>query len=214
MAVSALHACGRSAEIPAFLAKRFPERDGKLLTTMLERGLNCPPTSSLGRLFDAASGLLGLRAEARYEGQAAMALECIAASYGVVEAMPDGVILNNGIADFTPLLFRLADCDDAAYGAALFHATLAEGLSRWVNTIPQEDYLNAIPQGDFLRGAVHKQKTAKIIIGGGCAMNAVLMTALRQALQESGLTVFEAQQAPPNDGGLALGQAWVARSAY
>ncbi|MDZ4317191.1 MAG: carbamoyltransferase HypF [Azonexus sp.] len=203
MAASALHACGRSAEIPAFLVKRFPGRDGKLLTTMLERGLNCPPTSSLGRLFDAASGLLGLRAEARYEGQAAMELECIAAAHGVVEAMPDGMRLNQGIADFTPLLSRLADCDDPAYGAALFHATLAEGLSRCVN---------AIPQGDFLRGAVYKQKTAKIIISGGCAMNAVLMTGLRQALQENGLTVFEAQQAPPNDGGLALGQAWVARN--
>ncbi|MDP3440219.1 MAG: hypothetical protein Q8R95_11530, partial [Azonexus sp.] len=64
----------------------------------------------------------------------------------------------------------------------------------------------------FLRGAVYKQKTAKIIISGGCAMNAVLMTGLRQALQENGLTVFEAQQAPPNDGGLARGQAWVARN--
>jgi hydrogenase maturation protein HypF len=73
--------------------------------------------------------------------------------------------------------------------------------------------VKAIPQEDYLNATVHKQKTAKIIIGGGCAMNAVLMTALRQALQENGLTVFEAQQAPPNDGGLALGQAWVARSA-
>lgn len=212
MAASVLHACGRSAEIPAFLAKHFPRRDGKLLTTMLERGLNCPPTSSLGRLFDAAAGLLGLRAEARYEGQAAMELECIAASYGAVQAMPDGMQLNQGIADFTPLLSRLADCDDQAYGAALFHATLAEGLACWVNAVAQGDFLNAIPQEDFLRGALHQQKTAKIVIGGGCAMNAVLMTALRQALQENGLTVFEAQQAPPNDGGLALGQAWVARN--
>ena len=44
-----------------FLAKRYPERDGKLLITMLERGLNCPQTSSLGRLFDAAAGLFGFK---------------------------------------------------------------------------------------------------------------------------------------------------------
>jgi hydrogenase maturation protein HypF len=202
MAVSALHACGRSAEIPRFLAKHFPERDGKLLASMLERGLNCPQTSSLGRLFDAAAGLLGLRAEACYEGQAAMELECLAASYGVVEPMLNGMQLNQHIADFTPLLSRLADCDDQAYGAALFHTTLAGGLASWVS---------AITHGDFPSAAVHEQKTAKIVIGGGCAINAVLMTALRQALQQYGLTVFEAQQAPPNDGGLALGQAWVAR---
>jgi hydrogenase maturation protein HypF len=84
----------------------------------------------------------------------------------------------------------------------LFHTTLAGGLASWVS---------AITHGDFPSAAVHEQKTAKIVIGGGCAINAVLMTALRQALQQYGLTVFEAQQAPPNDGGLALGQAWVAR---
>lgn len=193
MAVSVLYACGRSHEIPGFLAKRYPERDGKLLITMLERGLNCPQTSSLGRLFDAAAGLLGLRAEAHYEGQAAMELECLAAQFGEVPPLRNGMVFSQGIIDFKPLLSHLADCDDPKYGAALFHATLAKGLA------------------DSLIATVHGQKIAKTVIGGGCAMNAVLLTALRQQLEAAGVAVYEARQLPANDGGVALGQAWVAR---
>jgi len=193
MAASALAACGRQAEIADFVARRYPGRDGARLTMMLERRLNCPATSSLGRLFDAAAGLLGLRAEARYEGQAAMELEGLAAAHGAVDPLPGGMVVRGDIADFTPLLSRLADCAAAPYGAALFHATLAAGLAEW------------------LLAAVDREKVAKIAVGGGCAMNAVLMPALRRQLEAGGVSVFEAELAPPNDGGLALGQGWVAR---
>ena len=103
------------------------------------------------------------------------------------------MVVRGQLADFTPLLSRLADCADAPYGAALFHATLAAGLAEW------------------LLAAVDREKVAKIAVGGGCAMNAVLMPALRRQLEAGGASVFEANQAPPNDGGLALGQGWVAR---
>jgi hydrogenase maturation protein HypF len=146
--------------------------------------------------------LLGVRAEVRYEGQAAMELEGLAAAHGAVDPLPGGMVMRGEVADFTPLLSRLADCADVSHGAALFHATLAAGLAEW---------LLAVPQGDFLRGAVDREKVAKMAIGGGCAMNAVLMKALRQRLEASGASVFEAKLAPPNDGGLALGQGWVAR---
>jgi hydrogenase maturation protein HypF len=191
MAVSAMHAAGLSAQVPAWLARRYPERDAKPLLTMLDKNLRCPPTSSLGRLFDAAAGLLGLRSESLYEGQAAMELEGLAATYGLVAAMPGGMVLNENIADFSPLLIALADCDDPGYGAALFHATVAAGLTRFVT--------------------VNRENCSKIAIGGGCAMNSVLMTALRQQLSSAGFTVLEANLAPANDGGLALGQAWLAR---
>ena len=193
MAASALEACGRRAEIADFIARRHPGRDGARIAMMLERRLNCPATSSLGRLFDAAAGLLGLRGEARYEGQAAMELEGLAAAHGAVDALPGGMVMRGQVADFTPLLSRLADCVAAPYGAALFHATLAAGLAEW------------------LLAAVDRENLAKIAIGGGCAMNAVLMSALRRHLEAQGVVVFEAKLAPPNDGGLALGQGWVAR---
>jgi hydrogenase maturation protein HypF len=193
MAVSALHAGGMSAQIPGWLARHYPERDAKPLLAMLDKNLRCPPTSSLGRLFDAAAGLLGLRAESLYEGQAAMELEGLAATHGTVQPLVGGMVLNEHVADFSPLLLALAACNDPGYGAALFHATLANGLADWLTV------------------TVNCEKLSKIAIGGGCAMNSVLMTALRQQLFNAGITVLEANQAPANDGGLALGQAWLAR---
>jgi hydrogenase maturation protein HypF len=134
-----------------------------------------------------------MRAESRYEGQAAMELEGLAAACGPVAALPGGWNIRYGVLDFSPLVPALLECDDASYGAALFHATLAAGLAEWALV------------------AVDGQKGAKIAVGGGCAMNAVLMSALRGHLDEAGATLLEARQAPPNDGGLALGQGWVAR---
>jgi hydrogenase maturation protein HypF len=193
MAVSALHAAGLSARVPAWLAKRYPQRDAVPLLSMLDKNLRCPPTSSLGRLFDAAAGLLGVRDESFYEGQAAIELEGYAATHGALPAMPGGMVLQQNVADFSPLLITLADCDNPGYGAALFHATLAKCLAEWIIS------------------AVNAEKLSKIAIGGGCAMNTILMTALREHLIAAGIVVFEAIQVPANDGGLALGQAWVAR---
>lgn len=196
MAVSALHGAGLGYRIGAWLKKRYPERDAGPLLTMLARDLRCPPTSSLGRWFDAAAGILGLRAEARYEGQAAMELEGLAVACGPLPPLADGWRIQHGVLDFSPLVFALLDCDDAAYGAALFHATLAAGLAEWT------------------LAAVDREKGAKIAVGGGCAMNVVLMSALRVHLEAAGVTLLEARQAPPNDGGLALGQGWVARRMF
>ncbi len=196
MAVSALHVAGLGYRIGAWLKKRYPERDAGPLLTMLARDLRCPPTSSLGRWFDAVAGILGLRAESRYEGQAAMELEGLAAARGPVVPFAGGWRIRDGVLDFSPLVPALLDCDDAAYGAALFHATLAAGLAEWT------------------LAAVDREKVAKIAVGGGCAMNAVLMSALRQRLEAAGVTLLEARQVPPNDGGLALGQGWVARRMF
>jgi len=205
MAVAALHGAGLGYRVGGWIKQYYPSRDPGPLLTMLARNLRCPPTTSLGRWFDAAAGLLGLRDLMQYEGQAAMELEGLAARHGPVEPLAGGYALREDgkVLDFSPLLQALLGCkDNAAYGAALFHATVASGLAAWVN---------AIPQGDFLRGAVAPKREAKIAIGGGCAMNAVLMAALRRHLEAADIDLLEARQAPSNDGGLALGQAWAAR---
>lgn len=207
MALSALHGAGLGYRVGGWLKQRYPERDGGPLLTMLARDLRCPPTSSLGRWFDAAAGLLGVCEMSQYEGQAAMLLESLAVAHGPVPPLADGFALRDGGLDLSPLIGALLVCHDAAEGAALFHATVAAGLAAWV--------VQALaPQGGFLRGAVHGSNEAKIAVGGGCAMNALLMTALHRHLETAGLTLLEARQAPPNDGGLALGQAWLARKMF
>ncbi|MDP2794284.1 MAG: carbamoyltransferase HypF [Sulfurisoma sp.] len=207
MAASALHLLGRGDEIerrfPGKLCEavpcmpgtplRGPASPGTTLREMLERGVNCPPTSSCGRWFDAAAGLLGVRDIAAYEGQAAMLLEGLAEGHGAVEPLADGWRIDAaGVLDLAPLLARLVDEKDAGHGAALFHATLAQALAQWA-----------------LRAAA-SAGIRRIALGGGCFLNRVLAGALGGRLEDAGMDVFEARQAPPNDGGLSLGQAWVA----
>jgi hydrogenase maturation protein HypF len=201
MAVSALHGAGFGYRVGGWIKQYYPSRDPGPLLTMLARNLRCPPTTSLGRWFDAAAGLLGVRDLMHFEGQAAMELEGLAARHGAVEPLADGYAVreDGSILDFSPLLPALMGCkDDAAHGAALFHATVAAGLADW-----------AIATVNGKKGP--KLKSPAIAVGGGCAMNAVLMTALKKHLAVAGIDVLEARQAPPNDGGLALGQAWVTR---
>lgn len=205
MAVAALHGAGLGYRVSDWIRQTWPARDPGPLLTMLARQLRCPPTSSLGRLFDAAAGLLGVRDVNHYEGQAAMELEGFAARYGPVAALPDGYVLqeNGKVLDFSPIVPVLLDYrNNPARGAALFHATVAAGLAAWI--------LAALARYEA-NPAVNPKNGQKIAIGGGCAMNVVLMNALRSQLEAAGVVVLEARLAPPNDGGLALGQAWVAR---
>ena len=202
MAVAALHGAGLGYRVGGWIKQHYPTRDPGPLLTMLARQLRCPPTTSLGRWFDAAAGLLGVRDLMHYEGQAAMELEGLATKHGEVEALPGGYALleKGAVLDFSPILNALMGCQDAAHGAALFHATVAAGLAEWAALATKA------------AGAAGGR--AKIAVGGGCALNAVLMAALRRHLEAASVDLLEARQVPANDGGLALGQAWVARQSW
>ena len=89
------------------------------------------------------------------------------------------------------MLFRSAP--DAATGAAWFHAGLADALVAWAAR------------------AAERAGLRTIVAGGGCWLNALLAGRVRAGLAERGLRLLEARRVPPNDGGLALGQAWVAQ---
>jgi hydrogenase maturation protein HypF len=196
MAAAALQRAGQGIDIK----ERFPgQPEAEALTQMLARGLRCPPTSSLGRWFDAAAGLLGVRETSAYEGQAAMLLEALAGNGGAplsAAALADWVPITPGnTLDPTPLIAWLADparSADPARAAALFHQAIADGLARWVI---------AAAEANGLR---------RVALGGGCFLNALLTSLLVPRLTAQGLQVFAARQAPSNDGGIALGQAWVA----
>lgn len=188
MAASVLHALGRGEEIE----RRFALPAAGAVWQMLERNFNSPPTSSCGRWFDAAAGLLGVREASAFEGQAAMLLEGLAQAYGPVAPMNGGYTLVGGVLNLLPLLATLSETRDASHGAALFHATLAEALVEWVAAKRAETGLN------------------DVVFGGGCFLNRLLSADLAARLEALGAKVYQACQIPPNDGGLALGQAWVA----
>lgn len=202
MGAAALFELGRGAEIAA----RFGS-SAVMIATMLEKRLNTPRTSSAGRWFDAAAGLFGVKPVTSFEGQAAILFEALAAGFGAVEPMAggyaiedaliDGVAVEGGMLNLLPLLARLAGmrAGAAGQGAALFHATLAAALADWVAR------------------AASAQGIENIALGGGCFHNRILSAALRARLEARGLRVFEAARLPPGDGGLSLGQAWVAQHA-
>lgn len=190
MGAAALHALGRGGEIPG----RFSgQRLAPDIRRLLHRGVGCPETTSLGRVFDAAAGLLGVLEVSGYEGEAALRLEGLAQGRGSMPPLPGGWRLRGGVLDFTPLLEWLSSPqrDAGEEGATVFHATVAEGLAAWV-----------------LQTA-RKRRLGEIALAGGCLLNRLLLTDLRARLEEGGLRVFEPVALPPGDGGLSLGQAWV-----
>jgi hydrogenase maturation protein HypF len=162
MAAAALALAGRGAAI----AQRFADEPAAgTVAAMLTRGLHAPETSSLGRWFDAAAGLLGVRRRIAFEGQAAMLLEGLAERYGPVagDASLYAIDEDNAL-DLTALAAHLADVDDAGYGAALFHATVAIALADWAAATARRHGLSTVA------GA------------GGCFLNAILARALRAGL--------------------------------
>lgn len=185
MAAAFLHQIGRGDEI----ARRFKEHPAaRQLHQLLEKNLNTPEVSSCGRLFDTACGLLGIKPKASFEGQAPMLLE------GMVtkpEVVPDGWRIEDGQLDLTHLLTQLIDCQ-AVHGANLFHGTLVEALCEWSAQ------------------AARRQGTKIVLLNGGCFLNHVLASGVVKGLRNRGLSPYLPQQTPPNDGGLSLGQAWIA----
>lgn len=187
MAAAALHALGRGGEIPG---RWSGQPAAATVQGMLASGFNCPQTSSMGRLFDAAAGLLDICPQQQHEGEAAVALQQLAERHGPLAPLASGCRAGDSL-DFLPLLACLADTTDAGAGAALFHATVAHGLADW------------------LRRAAELTGIRVVACGGGCFLNRHLLQGLQQALAGSGLTVLTAQRVSPGDSGLALGQAWI-----
>jgi hydrogenase maturation protein HypF len=185
MAASVMHVLGRGHEIPTRL-RDYPHAG--LLPQLLEKRLNTPLTSSCGRLFDAASSLLGVTRISQYEGQAAMQLESLVTR---PEMLPKGWRKEEGYFNMLPTLAHLFDMDPIK-GANLFHGTLIAGLAEWVLE------------------AAERLSIDVILLGGGCFLNKVLTEGLIKILAKNGLKTLLSQKLPPNDGGISLGQAWIA----
>lgn len=185
MAVAALMELGRGGEV----LRRFGAVGASpAFVDMVAKGVRAPWTTSCGRLFDAACGLLGVRLSASYEGEAPMVLEALVRAPRVL----DGTWrVKDGVLDVLPLLDALIG-RPAADGADVFHGTLAAALVDW-----------ALP-------AVRAKADGVVVLSGGCVMNRVLTESLVAGFARHGVEALVPRRVPANDGGLSLGQAWIA----
>lgn len=183
MGAAALFALGRGDEI---VLRYASIRGADIIARMLQQNVNCPPTSSCGRLFDAACGLLGIKPFAAFEGEVPMQLERLATR---PEVDAGGWRLQDGVLDMLPLLARLPGLSPER-GADLFHGTLAAAMAEWV------------------RGAVKATGIRRVALSGGCFLNRVLTAALVHRLQGYGLEVLQPLRLQPGDSAVSLGQAW------
>ena len=196
MALAHLHAAGLPwdddlAPVP-FGRTRGPEALDALLN-QIERGLNAPPTSSMGRLFDAAAALAGVRETVNYEAQAAIEFEALADS-DEIGAYSFGYA--NWAIDPCPpwaaLLRDRRDGVDIGRISARFHNGVAQ-MTR-----------------DVCRHLRDAHGLNEVVLSGGVWQNATLLRRTLQLLENSDFTVYTHRLVPANDGGLALGQAVVA----
>jgi len=169
-----------------------------VLRSQLDRGIGCVATSSMGRLFDAIASLLDVRHRIGYEGQAAIELEVLAEEADVSQA-PSGVwpslaVHADSTIDAAPLVRDMVAALRAgvepARLARAFHVAVAAAVVTVVGQVA---------------GTVRT-----VGLTGGVFQNVLLLRECRQRLEAVGYEVLTHRLVPPNDGGLALGQAAVA----
>ncbi|RLC64964.1 MAG: carbamoyltransferase HypF [Chloroflexi bacterium] len=188
----------------------------EVIKRQVERKINSPLTSSMGRLFDAISALLGIRGEIDYEGQAAVELEMAAFSSAIAKPVPSEareldealrqaqksypyrIVEDKGVR-----IVRLQDLlstviEDLQQGTSKgrisvkFHNTVARMVSEMCRLIADETGIN------------------HVALSGGVFQNRLLLRKTVSLLESSGFQVFTHRQVPCNDGGISLGQAVIA----
>jgi len=175
--------------------KEFCAEDQVTLKAQLEKRINTPMTSSMGRLFDAAAALAGVRQTVNYEGQAAIEFEAMAdpdEAGRYAFGMESDQIRVRGAAE--------ALVNDTLMGipiqkiSARFHNGLAEAVRETVQKIRQDTSLRSV------------------VLSGGVWQNMTLLRRTMSLLRQDGFEIFIHREVPTNDGGLSLGQAYIAAS--
>lgn len=193
-----LDASGEEAtKLKIDLMKRIDLGKWDILRTAIDRKVNTPMTSSMGRLFDAVSSLLSIRDEVHYEGQAAIEMEMIA-DHEVKEEYPfrnreDEVPMVIDPAEMIRGIVRdLADGVPSSKISGKFHRTISRMLTETCEAIRSKEKLN------------------RVVLSGGVFQNIFLLSLVTGGLKKSGFEVYTHHLVPPNDGGISLGQAVVA----
>lgn len=217
-----LDVCGseKEAGAEADFLNLCSEQEKKAVFFMLRRNVNTVTSTSAGRLFDAVSAILGIRRISTFEGEASIALEMAAKSYlrehpgyGEKEALQstdysDGKAAHsntdeNGLSEGEDSRFLLPidviigkilsgvhNGEEAGRLAADFHIYLADGILRGAERMRDMTGVNVAA------------------LSGGCFQNMLLVKLCRERLEAAGFTCLTHSLVPPNDGGIALGQAY------
>lgn len=192
----------------AGLLNSLDEQTRSITATMIERGINSPRTSSMGRLFDAATAILGICGQATYEGEPAIELEAAAwraldseiahfpddnAGYSASDpSWLDGPYVLDQKALFEALLGGIEAGAPANRLALDFHVGIARSSARIASDICVHEGIDTVA------------------LSGGVFMNRLLLQLLARELKSAGLTVLVPHTVPVNDGCIAYGQAAVA----
>lgn len=192
------------------LLDSLDEQTRSITATMIERGINSPRTSSMGRLFDAAAAILGICGQATYEGEPAIELEGAAwralgsesicptgnmTSFSVTESSrPDDCHVLNSRSLIEELLEGIGAGVPAGRLALDFHVAVARASARIASEICAREGLDTVA------------------LSGGVFMNRLLLQLLTRELKSVGLTVLVPHSVPVNDGCIAYGQAAIARA--
>ncbi len=169
----------------------------EILKQMIDKNINTPMTSSMGRLFDAISSLLRVRDEVHYEGQAAIELEMITDRETGVEysfhihneKIP---IVIDPAETIRGIVHDLNEGTSSSKISGRFHRTIASLIVKTCETIRSMKNLN------------------RVVLSGGVFQNILLLSLVTKGLRNSGFDVYTHHLVPPNDGGISLGQAVIA----
>ena len=172
-------------------------RTCRALQSMVATGTNSPETSSVGRLFDAVSSLIGLKHEVNYEGQAAIELEAIASRHcdETYEFLFDGT--GNVIKAETVIRGAVEDLLNGlspSQVSAKFHLGVARLITETARRMRDERGLN------------------RVVLSGGVFQNMLLLSDTCRLLEKDNFEVFTHRRVPPNDEGICLGQAAIANA--
>jgi hydrogenase maturation protein HypF len=197
-AVGYAHALGIEVDDLPFL-QNIDKQAIQITKQQVDKKLNSPLTSSMGRLFDAVASLIGLRNDVTYEAQAAIELEVIskpcmlfANAYPyLIDETPNGKIVRLKEL-LTAIVQDVRRNKSVGVIGACFHRTIGEMAV------------------EICKEARSKTNLNEVALSGGVWQNQILLDLVRDGLEEEGFVVYFHKQVPTNDGGLALGQAVIA----
>jgi hydrogenase maturation protein HypF len=190
------------------LLKSFSSDEIPVLKTMLENKVNCPRTSSCGRLFDAVASIAGVRQANSFEGQAAMELEfltqgAITKSCYQVNVIEDGFEKPDRIVNHCDLNLKY-QLDETS----LVQELLQDILEKRSRNLIATKFHNTLAES--IVSVAKRVGQNRVVLSGGCFQNKYLTERTVHRLRQEGFQAYWHQRIPSNDGGLALGQIFAA----